>query len=57
MIVTLFGNFTKSLKVSLHQLTSKTNDLVFFIKDYLKAQKLFPVACRYGWHGWKWIET
>ena len=19
--------------------------------------KLFPVACRYGWHGRKWIET
>ena len=20
-------------------------------------KKLFPVACRYEWHGWKWIET
>ena len=29
----------------------------FFIEDYLKALKLFPVACRYGWHRWKWIET
>ena len=27
------------------------------IEDYLKVLKLFPVDCRYGWHGWKWIET
>ena len=31
--------------------------LLLVIKDYLKVLKLFPVACRYGWHGWKWIET
>ena len=24
---------------------------------YLKVLKLFHVACRYGWHGWKRIET
>ena len=29
----------------------------FVIEDHLKALKLFPVACRNGWHGWKWIET
>ena len=29
----------------------------FVIKDYLKVLKLFPVVWRYGWHGWKWIET
>ena len=28
----------------------------FVIKDYLKALKLFPVTCCYGWQGWKWIE-
>ena len=28
----------------------------FVIEDYLKVLKLFPVACHYGWHGWKWIE-
>ena len=25
-------------------------------EDYLKVLKLFPVVCRHGWHGWKWIE-
>ena len=29
---------------------------MFVIKDYLKVLKLFPVACRFGWQGWKWIE-
>ena len=29
----------------------------FVIEDYLKVLKLFPVVCRYRWHGWKWIET
>ena len=29
----------------------------YVIKDYLKVLKLFLFACRYGWHGWKWIET
>ena len=29
----------------------------FVIKGYLKILKLFSVGCRYGWHGWKWIET
>ena len=28
-----------------------------FVIHYLKVLKLFPVACRYGWHGFKWIET
>ena len=28
----------------------------FVVRDYLKVLKLFPVAWRYGWHGWKWIE-
>ena len=26
------------------------------IRDYFNELKLLPVACRYGWHGWKWIE-
>ena len=26
------------------------------MQDYLKVLKLFPVACRFGWQGWKWIE-
>ena len=30
-IVTLFGNFIKSLKVSSHQLNFKTNDLVLLL--------------------------
>ena len=50
----LFGNFIKTQKVSSLQLNSKPNDL---IKDYLIVLKLFPVACRFGWHGWQWIET
>ena len=41
--------------VSLDQLNFKTNDLV--IKDYLNVLKLFPDACGYRWHGWKWIES
>ena len=28
----------------------------FVIEHYLKVLKLFPDACHYGWHGWKWIE-
>ena len=31
-IVTLFGNFIKSKKVSLHQLNSKINGLVLLLK-------------------------
>ena len=31
-IVMLFGNFIKSEKLSLHQLNSKTNDLVLLLK-------------------------
>ena len=27
----------------------------FFIEDYLKVLKLFPVACRYGWHRKNWL--
>ena len=23
----------------------------------MNVLKLLPVACHYGWHGWKWIET
>ena len=30
----LIGNFTKSQKVSLHQLNFKTNDLSFVVKDF-----------------------
>ena len=26
------------------------------MKDYVNVLKLFPVACHYGWRGWKWIE-
>ena len=32
-------------------------DWLIVIKDYLKALKLFPAVCCYGWQGWKWIET
>ena len=36
----------------------QTNDLVLLlIKYYLNVLKLFPVACRYGWHGGKCIAT
>ena len=28
----------------------------FVIKDYLKVMKLFLIASRYGWRGWKLIE-
>ena len=28
--------------------------IYFVIEGYLKVLKLFPVACHYGWHGWKY---
>ena len=37
--------------------TSHQSRSSFVIEDYLKILRLFPVACRFGWHGWKWIET
>ena len=47
----------KSYKVSSHQLNSKNNNQVLLLRLlYLKVLKLFPVAVRYRWYGWKWIE-
>ena len=45
--------YKKLEEVFSHQLNFKTNNLMLL----LKVPKLFPVTCRYGWHGWKWIET
>ena len=42
--------------MSSHQLDFKTNDIVLLLKT-IKVLKLFPVACRYGWHGWKLEKT
>ena len=34
-------------------------DLVLLLKTIWRHWNCFlsPVACRYGWHGWKWIEN
>ena len=39
------------------QLYKKLEDVFASIElHHLKVLKLFPVACHYGWHLWKWIE-
>ena len=48
--------FYKKLKRVFASIEFQNQWSSFVIKDYLKVLKLFPVACSYGCHGWKWIE-
>ena len=49
--------FRKKLENVFASIESQNCRPGFVNYDYLKVLKLFLVACRYRWHGWKWTET